>query len=86
MTDDTINISWFQVSKPNQGTRKSHVISYDDSDKKIKYLILNFMWEYVLKHHQNEYDLTISHYEDCKEAISNELKVLKRDRAISKII
>ena len=65
-------------------SQHSHKISFNDD--KSKFLILNLMWDYVLDYHQKIYDEHINYYLDCKKEIEMELKTLKRDKNLKKLL
>lgn len=74
------SVSIFQISRTGLGT-----INLGD-DKKSHYLILNFMWDYVLDHHQKIHDEHLEHYKKTKELIGKELKTLNRDKQLEKLL
>jgi hypothetical protein len=83
---DSLYLSWFHIFKMVSSIQHSHVITYHNDDRNAKFLILNLMWDYILDHHQKIYDNHIEHYRNCKEAISNELKTLNRDKQLVKLL
>lgn len=76
----------FRIYKMVNKDHHSHVVSYDNTvsshDKKLDFLILNLMWDYVLDHHQKTYDKDIEYHLKCKLEIEKELTALKRDRTL----
>lgn len=79
-------LSWFHLFKMIDSNSHSHRVSYNNEESAAKYLILELMWSYVLDHHQEVYNKDIEYFEACKQSISNELKTLKRDKNLSKIL
>lgn len=79
MGEESVGVTIFQISRNGIGT-----INFDD--KKAHYLILNFMWDYVLDHHQKLHDECLEHYKKMKESISKELKTLNRDKQLEKLL
>jgi hypothetical protein len=80
---ETIYISWFHIEKLPRG---KYIITYEDNEPIAKYLILNFLWGFVLQHHQNIHDEHIKHYESCMIEITKELKTLNRDKQLIKLL
>ena len=80
-----IKIAWFQIKKMN-GNSQEFVVSYTDDDLSVKYLVLPFIWNYVLKYHQKIYDETISYYNTAMNSIQKELKTLNRDKYLDDIL
>lgn len=84
-TKDEIYLSSFNIITLN-GSSRSTLISYDDENELPKYLILNHLWDYILKYHQDIHDNDIKHYMNVKQLISKELKTLNRDRILNNIL
>ena len=79
MGEESVGVSIFTISRVEYGS-----ISFDD--KKVEYLILNFIWGYVLDHHQKIHDEHLDYYKKTKELISKELKTLNRDKQLEKLL
>ena len=63
-------------------------ISYEENDtnKHVSVLIRDFLWKIVCEKNQQKYDEDLEHYRIVKLSIDNELKTLRRDEFLSKII
>ena len=63
-------------------------ISYEENDtnKHVSVLIRDFLWKIVCEKNQQKYDEDFEHYRIVKLSIDNELKTLRRDEFLSKII
>ena len=63
-------------------------ISYEENDtnKHVSVLIRDFLWKIVCDKNQQKYDEDLEHYRIVKLSIDNELKTLRRDEFLSKII
>jgi len=83
---DVLYISWFHIFKMVDDLNHSHVRTFDDKDIKAKWMILNFIWDYVLNYHQEIYDKHIEYYFECKWVIQKELKTLNRDKQLVKLL
>jgi len=83
---DELYISWFHIFKMVDDLNHSHVRTFDDKDIKAKWMILNFIWDYVLNYHQEIYDKHIEYYFECKRVIQKELKTLNRDKQLVKLL
>jgi hypothetical protein len=83
--NNPIRLAWFQIKKMNGNTQEC-VLSYSDDDIEVKCIVLPFIWNYVLKYHQDIYDNTILYYNNAMTNIRKELKTLNRDRQLDDIL
>lgn len=78
-----LRLSYFSVR-----TTSNDSISYEENDtnKHVSVLIRDFLWKIVCEKNQQKYDEDFEHYRIVKLSIDNELKTLRRDEFLSKII
>lgn len=78
-----LRLSYFSVR-----TTSNDSISYEENDtnKHVSVLIRDFLWKIVCEKNQQKYDEDLEHYRIVKLSIDNELKTLRRDEFLSKII
>lgn len=81
-----IYLSWFNIKKMNNSVSHSHIITFDEDNKKEKWIILGYMWQYILDYHKDMRDERMKYHLDCKDVISKELKSLNRDRKLDDIL
>lgn len=84
--DRDLYISWFHIFKMVDQTQHSHVVTFNNDEGFSRFLILNFMWDYVLDYHQKIHDDHIKYYLDCKKEVEKELKTLNRDKSLTKLL
>lgn len=61
-------------------------LSFSDSDTDVKNHIILFMWDYIVKYHENENKQIANSYKDSMVAISSKLTTLHRDRKLNTLI
>lgn len=61
-------------------------LSFGDSDDFTKNQIIIFIWDYIIKYHEEQNSLTKKSYTDSIKAISDKLVTLNRDRKLNSII
>jgi hypothetical protein len=75
------NLSSFVVVKGTTGS-----VSYNCDNTETSTLILSQLWGYILKHHEDIYSETMMGYKEINAAIDDELKTLKRDKALKSLL
>jgi hypothetical protein len=79
--DGKVNLGSFVVAKGTTGS-----VSYNCDNTETSTLILSQLWGYILKHHEDIYSETMMGYKEINAAIDDELKTLKRDKALKSLL
>ena len=83
--DNNPKVGYFNVVRIDNFT---HGIGYSDTESKslqCKYLIIEYLWDLVLKKNEQDCKETTRSYLESKEAIETELKSLRRNRKLEKL-
>ena len=59
---------------------------YIDDGSKIENDVISFLWDYVVKYHENENEEIRIYYQDTIDDISSKLKTLKRSERLNNIL
>jgi hypothetical protein len=79
---DVPSLSWFRIAKESTPTT---TLTFNNTDS-VKNDIIIFVWDYIIKYHESLNDDDIDKYSNTIDIISNELKTLKRNERLDKIL
>ena len=82
-----VNLGSFTVARTVGNTVfTTGSVSYNCDNTETSTLILSHLWGYILKHHEDIYSETMAGYKEVNAAIDDELKTLKRDKALKSLL